>query len=244
MKLPINIKLNKSYTTNTVALLFIVSAFLAIEPLKSYLLSIGMFALSGALTNTIAIYMLFEKIPFLYGSGVITLKFEAFKTSIASMIMEQFFTVEHLEKFTSLSKMDALDLEPVLEKIDLGPAYEGLVEVILSSSFGGMLGMFGGEKVLRQFQEPFEKKMRESIIEISQKESFKQMLQEHLMPKDTAHKLLEKIEVLVLGRLDELTPQSVKEMIEKIIHEHLGWLVVWGGVLGGLIGLISALIFS
>jgi uncharacterized membrane protein YheB (UPF0754 family) len=31
----------------------------------------------------------------------------------------------------------------------------------------------------------------------------------------------------------------VKEMVERIIKEHLGWLVVWGGVFGGLIGLIS-----
>ena len=238
------IKLNKSYLTNSIALSLVLLAFALNEPVKSYLLSVGLFALSGAVTNTIAIYMLFERIPFLYGSGVITLKFESFKTSIAAMIMEQFFTVEHLEKFTSLSNMDKLDLEPVLGKIDLAPAFDGLVEVILASSFGGMLGMLGGEKILRQFQEPFEQKMRESIINITQKEDFQQMLQEHLIPKDTTHKLLEKIEVLVLGRLDELTPQTVKEMIEKIIHEHLGWLVVWGGVLGGLIGLFSAAIFS
>ena len=95
-----------------------------------------------------------------------------------------------------------------------------------------------------EFQEPFEQKMRESIIDITQKEDFQDMLLEHLIPKDTTHKLLEKIEFLVLVRLDELTPQTVKEMIEKIIHEHLGWLVVWGGVLGGMIGLISAVIFS
>ena len=35
-----------------------------------------------------------------------------------------------------------------------------------------------------------------------------------------------------------LTPDLVKTMMENIIREHLGWLVVWGNVFGGLIGVI------
>jgi len=35
----------------------------------------------------------------------------------------------------------------------------------------------------------------------------------------------------------------VKEIIERMIQEHLGWLVVWGGVFGGLIGLVTTFIF-
>ncbi|MCU7375947.1 hypothetical protein PEC18_35415 [Paucibacter sp. O1-1] len=33
--------------------------------------TIGLFALSGAITNWLAIHMLFEKVPGLYGSGVV-----------------------------------------------------------------------------------------------------------------------------------------------------------------------------
>jgi Na+/H+ antiporter NhaD/arsenite permease-like protein len=33
-----------------------------------------------------------------------------------------------------------------------------------------------------------------------------------------------------------------KEIIEDMIKEHLGWLVVWGAVFGGLIGLIGAFV--
>jgi Na+/H+ antiporter NhaD/arsenite permease-like protein len=32
----------------------------------------------------------------------------------------------------------------------------------------------------------------------------------------------------------------VKDIIQQMIKKHLGWLVVWGGVFGGLIGLIAA----
>ncbi len=42
-------------------------------------------------------------------------------------------------------------------------------------------------------------------------------------------------------RLEELTPTMVKEIIQQMIRIHLGWLVVWGGVCGGLIGLIASL---
>jgi len=32
----------------------------------------------------------------------------------------------------------------------------------------------------------------------------------------------------------------VKEIVQKLIKEHLDWLVVWGGVFGGVIGLFSS----
>jgi Na+/H+ antiporter NhaD/arsenite permease-like protein len=43
-------------------------------------------------------------------------------------------------------------------------------------------------------------------------------------------------------RLEELTPKMVKEIVQDMIKEHLGWLVIWGAVFGGLIGLASAVI--
>jgi len=36
----------------------------------------------------------------------------------------------------------------------------------------------------------------------------------------------------------------IKEIVQHLISKHLGWLVVWGGVLGGLIGLVSSVLFS
>ena len=46
------------------------------------------------------------------------------------------------------------------------------------------------------------------------------------------------IELLIDSRLNELSPEQVKTIIKDIIHKHLGWLVVWGGIFGFLIGLI------
>jgi hypothetical protein len=44
----------------------------------------------------------------------------------------------------------------------------------------------------------------------------------------------------VQQRLEELTPQMVKEIMQQMIQDHLGWLVIWGGLFGGLIGLVTA----
>ena len=41
------------------------------------------------------------------------------------------------------------------------------------------------------------------------------------------------------GKLDQLEPMDVKRILERMIREHLQWLVVWGGVFGGLIGLVA-----
>ena len=60
--------------------------------------------------------------------------------------------------------------------------------------------------------------------------------------KNIDNKLLDKIDKLISIRLDELSPQDVKIIIKNIIHKHLGWLVVWGGVFGFTLGLIISLV--
>jgi len=77
---------NKSVITNITAVVIIVIGYIFSAP---FIKSIGFFALSGAITNWLAIYMLFEKVPYLYGSGVIPDRFEEFKLSIKQLMMEQ-----------------------------------------------------------------------------------------------------------------------------------------------------------
>ena len=51
--------------------------------------------------------------------------------------------------------------------------------------------------------------------------------------------LRQQVDELLETKLQELTPERVKEMMEEVIREHLGWLIVWGNVFGGCIGLTS-----
>ena len=233
--------MNKSFLTNSLAILVVITALIIKNEL---VLTIGLFALSGAITNWLAIHMLFEKVPGLYGSGVIPARFEDFKIAIRSLMMEQFFTEENIDRFLRVSdgiKPD-LHLAPVIEKVDLSPSFDTLIKVIMESSFGSMLGMFGGEKALTPLKEPFIKNMKQSLIDMTQSESFLEILRNELEQPDVMKDIREKVEEIIKQRLQELTPQLVKEIIQAMIKQHLGWLVVWGGVFGGLIGLIAALI--
>ncbi len=232
--------MNKSVLTNLIA----AGLFgLGWEWQNNLIMMTGLFALSGALTNWLAIHMLFEKVPGLAGSGVVPARFEAFKAAIKTMMMEQFFTQENIDSFVSGGAVSSsLKLTPVIEKIDMSPAFDKLVEIIMQSSFGGMLGMLGGVEALSPLKEPFINGMKESVIEITEKELFNQLLQEEIGQPEMMVDIRARVAEIIDARLDELTPQLVKEMVQQMIKQHLGWLVIWGGVFGGLIGLLSALI--
>lgn len=230
--------MNKSLITNLFASAFVVVGFFFEQPI---VLSVGLFALSGAVTNLLAIHMLFEKVPFLYGSGVIALKFESFKVAIRNLILSEFFSEHKISNL--LNKIQPnIDFEPVISRVDLNPAFDNLLEVIEQSQFGSMLAMFGGVAAVEPMREAFIKKMQSSLGQISQTDEFKALVNETLSQGDSAHSLYNTVLKLVDERLDELTPKMVKEIIQTMIREHLGWLVVWGGVFGGLFGLIAAVI--
>ena len=52
------------------------------------------------------------------------------------------------------------------------------------------------------------------------------------------------LEKLIDDRLDEIGPYEVKIILKKMIDKHLGWLVLWGGVFGGVIGFTSTILLS
>jgi uncharacterized membrane protein YheB (UPF0754 family) len=235
--------LNKNFMTNFISVLLIGIGY--ISPVAPQLIkNIGFFALSGAITNWLAIYMLFEKVPFLYGSGVIPNRFEDFKASIKQLMMQQFFTHQNIEHFIEVEEQQGakvLNLKPFLQAVDYEQIYAGLVAAIMESSFGGILQMMGGEQALIPVKEPFKEKMQATLAEIVASDRFKAALQQGLDAHKISIDIVAKIETVIDKRLSELTPQLVKEMVEAIIHQHLGWLVVWGGVFGGMLGALFML---
>lgn len=222
--------MNKSLMTNLSACgLILIGAF---SPYFSApLLNMGLYALSGAITNWLAIHMLFEKVPFLYGSGVVVNRFESFKSGIRDLIMNEFFTPENLAQFL---KGSGFNLDDLKDKIDYDRIFSGLKEAIMESSFGGMLSMFGGEAALDPLKPLVEEKFGDLLSE--------GLLSETDNTAASAEALHQQIQGIVEARLDELTPQMVKDIVQTMIREHLGWLVVWGGVFGALIGLSVSLI--
>ncbi len=234
---------HKSLITNGLAAALTAAGFVTKEPV---VLSVGLFSLSGAITNWLAIHMLFEKVPGLYGSGVIPARFEDFKAGIHTLIMEQFFTRENFERFYESTATPGegphFDFEPIINEADLTPSFDALLSAVMESSFGGMLGMFGGQEALIPLKEPFIKKMKVSLIDISKTTDFQEAVHRQLSNSSASDDIHGKVDGVVQKRLDELTPELVKEIIQQMIRDHLGWLVVWGGFFGGLIGLAAAFI--
>ena len=218
--------MNKSLITNLVSIFIILIGFLYRDDF-SFIFLVGVFALSGSVTNWLAINMLFEKIPFLYGSGVILDRFEDIKLGIKNLILQELFSVDQIEKFIFGNKGKAS--EGIIEKIDFDKVFVGLVESIESSQLGGMLAMIGGRKALEPLKEPFVKKLK-VIIE--------DFIKENAGNNNSTDDLFLKIENILDARLADLSPNDIKTIIQKMIREHLGWLVVWGGFFGGLLGLI------
>ncbi|MBZ9612677.1 DUF445 domain-containing protein [Rheinheimera maricola] len=234
--------MNKNVITNGVAAAITLAGWYLQQPL---LLSVGLFALSGALTNWLAVHMLFEKVPLLYGSGVIPARFEQFKSGIYQLVMTQFFSSDNIDRFLAekqQSHSEAFDFKPVIEQSDLSPAFDSLVKVVEQSSFGGMLGMFGGTAALLPLKEPFIAKLKLALVEVSQSDEFNQLVLAQLDQPEQLAGIRQQVDIIVQQRLNELTPELVKDIVQQMIRQHLGWLVVWGGVFGGIIGLLAGFV--
>jgi uncharacterized membrane protein YheB (UPF0754 family) len=235
---------NKSLLTNAIATSLILAGTIVEGELKNILLTSGQFALAGGMTNWLAIHMLFEKVPGLYGSGVISARFEEFKSGLYTLVMEEFFNQTTLDRFFSQimteNEQHLLDFSETIDKTDLSPAFEGLIAAIMDSSLGNMLLMVGGEEAIRPLKDPFTLKMKVALKEIAHSPSFQETVKVKLSGSSDSQVIFSHVEQIVTTRLEELTPQMVKQIIQTMIREHLGWLVVWGGVFGGLIGLITS----
>ena len=222
--------MNKSILTNIIALLITLIGI--INPFEnSLLLMIGLFSLSGGITNWIAIHMLFEKVPFVYGSGIIPKNFLIFKQAIKDLVIKEFFSRNNVEVFTS--KISEGAIISISQNINYNNIFEGLTESIESSQLGGMLSMVGGKKALEPLRKPIIIKLEtlfKSIVEEKKNSNFGDEIVDNVYVR---------IEKLIDDRLNELSPQDVKKIIQDLIDKHLGWLVIWGGVFGGFIGIIS-----
>lgn len=220
--------LNKSVLTNVIAAGIALLGYLL--PDATVILMTGLFALSGGITNWLAVHMLFERIPFLYGSGVIPARFVEFKSGIKTLIVQEFFSREHIARFVVSS--DAFGGGGLADKVDTDHVFESLADAIESSPMGSMLGMVGGRKALEPLREPVGEKVKELIQEMAGGDDGDAIVES----------IATQVESIIDARLAELTPEQVKEIVSDMIRKHLGWLVVWGGVFGGLIGFIVSVL--
>ena len=202
-----------------------------------WILAAGLFGFAGGITNWLAVKMLFDRIPFLYGSAVIPNRFREIRQAVKDAIMHYFFDRDHIERFFDSQFNDKLTESDIVVKVkDLlgSPAIESIVDSevdeLMKGPHGLMLKMVG-PKVIKPIVMQFISGVGEKAAPVLASE-----FGNSLVDVDS---LREDVDELLTERLNELTPDRVKEMMEKVIRQHLGWLVVWGNVFGSMIGVLS-----
>ena len=219
--------MNKNLLTNIIS--FSIMILGAFSPLyQNIIFTIGLFSLSGGLTNWLAIYMLFEKIPLIYGSGIIPNKFELIKEEIKKLIFDEFFTEKNLK--TIVMSEVQFDPDYLIESVGKNNLFSKFVEAIEESSLGNMLTLVGGKAALEPLKDPFIEKMRiilEDFSKISENGN-----------SDLVKSIKSQVENIIEIRLNELSSDDITKIIKEMIESHLGWLVIWGAVVGGFIGFI------
>ena len=218
----------------------------------SFLLAFGLFGFSGGITNALAVKMLFDKIPLLYGSGIIPERFIEIRTAIKSMLMRAFFAPTFVEKTISEKLplvLDSLDIQRRMESFAKSEVFDNMmekaVEDLLSSPNAGMMLKMAGKDNILSMGKPMAINMLTNLAP---------RMQQFMLAKGgegAAGKgvidvgvLLKHLDEAMEARLLHLTPKIIKRMMERVIRKHLAWLVVWGNIFGGLIGLLAAIITS
>ena len=91
----------KGRVSNTITFLMLLLGLIGTPEIvhADWLLAAGLFGFAGGFTNWLAVKMLFDRVPFLYGSAVIPNRFREIRQAVKDAIMHYFFDQEHLESF-------------------------------------------------------------------------------------------------------------------------------------------------
>ena len=103
-----------------------------------------------------------------------------------------------------------------------------------------MLGRLGGRSALEPLREAFRERARARLEGFFGSDRFRSLLRDQLGTPASQAAARVALEEIIDRGLAGLTPAMVQEMGRELVRRHLGRLVVWGGVLGGLIGLVAA----
>ena len=244
------------------ALLLALSIALPVNAWTSALFTASVFAFSGGITNWLAVKMLFDRVPGLVGSGVIPARFREIRAKVKDLILEHFFNREHLDRFfeeeltdvdwgrfvrsgtQGSGPLEGLVLEQwekLTGKDVVQPMIDSQLEKLTDSPIGGMLLMVGLDRVrpaVNQFVTAFVSAMQGKVEEIasSLEISDLDLALDREALVDEAQVLLDRI---LVTKLERIHAHDVKRMMEDVMRQHLGWLVVWGNVFGALIGLAA-----
>ncbi len=231
-------------------------------PAQAWILSIGLFAFSGGITNWLAVKMLFDRIPGLIGSGVIPARFREIRRKVKDLILEHFFDEEYLRRFFAEHRKDVdwgryikssgSGKSPVTSFVEnqwekltapevIQPIIDEQIDRLSESSIGGFLLIVGIDTIrpaVNRFVAGFVASLQDKVLAVAEKVSTPEVRIE-IDEKRVVDDIRAQVEPLLEKKLEELHAEDVKRMMEDVIRSHLGWLIVWGNVFGGALGVLT-----
>jgi hypothetical protein len=249
-------KSNRDHIANAITFLCLVVGLVLHSVLDAdirkynYVLAIGVFGIAGGITNWLAVKMLFDKIPGLYGSGVIPMQYKSIRKTVKHEIMHTFFDEAYLKGYIRQKSPELMRKLNIGERItnvinapDFDTKMAAKLEEISATPQGMLLSMvkpfMGGSLagLVPMVKPPLVSIASEVAKELTtiQAEGDGEAVVD-LIPVDVVRG---EIDALMTERLQTLTPEVVKGILEDVIRDHLGWLVVWGNIFGSMIGIIK-----
>ena len=209
-----------------------------------FILSAGIFGFSGGITNWLAVKMLFERVPLLYGSGVIPNRFKDIRQAIKTTLMESFFDREYLETYLQEKSSDflqSINIATLISDKLKDPSIDSFIlnkfMEISRKPEGAFLMMFAN--MVPGGMEGMLKMIKPLLINLSEEMSQQLMTTFSLETKIDIDKIRIEIDKFLTTKVEQITPEMLKKIIEDVIREHLGWLIIWGNIFGALLGIIS-----
>ncbi|XP_078690019.1 uncharacterized protein LOC144921171 isoform X2 [Branchiostoma floridae x Branchiostoma belcheri] len=205
--------------------------------------AMGLFSVSGGVTNWLAVKMLFDRIPGLIGSGVITSQFKEIRQTVKNVVLETFFETEYLENYMHRKSGEFLaafqiesKLQRLLQSERVMQIIDNQVQKLYKKPEGMMLAMMGVDAgKLSKMIQPLMKGLSRDMTPVLAKnlKTFEFM---------NAESMRAQVDEMMTVKMEEFTPPKVKKLVEQMIRQHLGWLVVWGNIFGAFLGTIAEVV--
>ena len=122
--------MNKSNVSNGISFIILTVGLVQTFPGSDWLLAAGLFGFAGGITNWLAIKMLFDRVPLLYGSGVIPRRFQEIREEIRDMILLYFLTREKITALLFKKLPDELPIPGLIGLIDIGHIHRSIGEML------------------------------------------------------------------------------------------------------------------
>jgi hypothetical protein len=226
---------------------------------RELIMTTGALAFTGGLISTVSLKFLFDGAPGSPKRGLVQARAQEFRARLKQLFLEQLFREEDLRRFLSkrpgifhwqkyLKPADsgrgifATMMEKEWERISSPETVEPLVEKqlenLMDSSVGGLLAMVGMDSVkpvVQQFVSSLLASLKGPVLELSSRVSSDD-LELPLDRDEVIAAARSEIRLFVEEKLDGLDPDSLKELFEDALRADAGRIVVWGNVLGSLLG--------